>query len=250
MSINDKMISLITKYQTNKPVNHIPRCVHYPSCSEYSKQCYQKFNFFKATFLMIKRIVCCVPFNKKHYDPVPLSRLEKKQEKALKQETSLIEPILLEHYHKYPLMTITDFIKLIYQNTFGPYHLHTPSIEKIKVYLEQEMKDVTIQDEVQENIGNNYIRIHLSVNTNIDQLAEVFYQNTLINTNNNQNIHLFFLKINVLIKLIKKKAIKLPKKESIVFLNEYLANGIVPVHHSDIFNQAYHPHYRVIRKNH
>ncbi len=248
MSINDKMIKLITKYQTNKPANHIPRCVHYPCCSEYAKGCYKKFNFFKATFLMTKRIICCVPFNKKYYDPIPLSKEEKMIEKNLKQEASKIETILLNHYQHYPLMTITDFIKLIYQNTFGPHHLRTPSKEKIICYLQEEIKQVVNEFEFTEDIGNNYIRLHLGINTNLNLLANQFYQNTLINTSNNTNTRLFFLKINVLIKLIKKKKIKLPKNESILFLNEYLANGVNPVHHSDIFNKEYNPHYRVLKK--
>ena len=50
MSINESLIKLIKKYQNNKPPGTPARCVHYPTCSNYSIECYEKFNFFKATF--------------------------------------------------------------------------------------------------------------------------------------------------------------------------------------------------------
>ena len=81
MSINDSLIKLIKKYQDNKPAGTPARCVHYPSCSNYSIECYKKFNFFKASFLTVKRILFCTPLNKKFYDPVPLSKEEKLIEK-------------------------------------------------------------------------------------------------------------------------------------------------------------------------
>ena len=62
------------------------------------------------------------------------------------------------------------------------------------------------------------------------------------------NIRVFYRKLNILTKLIKKGSIKLPKKESINLVNEYLSNGINPVRHTKIYNELYKPHYRVIRK--
>lgn len=45
-------------------------CRFYPTCSEYAKEAYEKYNFFKATFLTIKRILKCHPFHKGGYDPL------------------------------------------------------------------------------------------------------------------------------------------------------------------------------------
>ncbi|MEJ5308034.1 MAG: membrane protein insertion efficiency factor YidD [candidate division WOR-3 bacterium] len=47
-----------------------PTCRFTPTCSEYSLQAYQKYNFFKASFLTIKRILRCNPFSKGGYDPL------------------------------------------------------------------------------------------------------------------------------------------------------------------------------------
>ncbi|MEO0288068.1 MAG: membrane protein insertion efficiency factor YidD [candidate division WOR-3 bacterium] len=47
-----------------------PTCRFTPTCSEYSLQAYQKYNFIKASFLTIKRILRCNPFSKGGYDPL------------------------------------------------------------------------------------------------------------------------------------------------------------------------------------
>lgn len=45
-------------------------CRFYPSCSNYSKQAFIKYNFLKALYLTIKRLLKCNPFNKGYYDPL------------------------------------------------------------------------------------------------------------------------------------------------------------------------------------
>jgi putative membrane protein insertion efficiency factor len=248
MSINEQMIKLIKKYQSNKPAGTPARCVHYPTCSNYGIECYKKFNFFKATFLTSKRILLCTPLNRKFYDPVPLTKQEKKIEKELNQEAIKIKEILLEHYNKYPKMVLQDFIKLIYQNSFGPRHLSAPDIETIEKYLVTEMEIVS-GDEYIENIGNGYVRVYLGTNTDIEKIKKEFYNETKIETMSEENIRLFYRKINILAELIKKDIILLPKKESLNEIREYLSNGITAVRHSSIYNNEYHPHYRVLKKH-
>ena len=248
MSINESLIKLIKKYQNNKPPGTPARCVHYPTCSNYSIECYEKFNFFKATFLTIKRILFCTPLNRKFYDPVPYTKEEKKINKELDKLAEGIEDILLEHYQKYPQMELNDFIKLIYQNSFGPRHMHNPSKEDVLKYLDEEIKVVTNETEIIEDIGNGYVRVYLSKETNIEKMSNDFLNSMIEDTYTETNIRVFYRKLNILIKLIKKGSIKLPKKESINLVNEYLSNGINPVRHTKIYNELYKPHYRVIRK--
>jgi putative membrane protein insertion efficiency factor len=76
--LNKLAIKIIRAYQKNKDIIGSGRCKHYPSCSNYGLECYQKFNFFKATWLTFYRIIRCNPFTKKVYDPVPLTKEEKR----------------------------------------------------------------------------------------------------------------------------------------------------------------------------
>lgn len=46
-------------------------CRFQPTCSEYARQAYQKYGFFKGTWLTIKRLLRCHPWAKGGYDPVP-----------------------------------------------------------------------------------------------------------------------------------------------------------------------------------
>jgi putative membrane protein insertion efficiency factor len=45
-------------------------CRFYPTCSEYARQSIIKYGVFKGSWLAIKRIARCHPFNKGGYDPV------------------------------------------------------------------------------------------------------------------------------------------------------------------------------------
>ena len=48
-----------------------PCCIYYPSCSRYAYEAYEKYDFFKGTYLTVWRILRCNPFSKGGYDPVP-----------------------------------------------------------------------------------------------------------------------------------------------------------------------------------
>lgn len=46
-------------------------CRFYPTCSAYSLEAFQKYNFFQALWLSIKRISKCHPLHEGGYDPLP-----------------------------------------------------------------------------------------------------------------------------------------------------------------------------------
>lgn len=51
---------------------HLPKtCRFTPTCSEYSKQAFLKYNFPKALYLSTKRVLKCHPFHPGGYDPLP-----------------------------------------------------------------------------------------------------------------------------------------------------------------------------------
>lgn len=73
---NKVPIYLINKYQ-KATENKVHRCRYFPSCSQYAKECYEKFGFVKASLLTTKRLLKCNPLFKAGYDPVPLTKEEK-----------------------------------------------------------------------------------------------------------------------------------------------------------------------------
>ncbi len=53
------------------PLKGRSTCIFTPTCSEYAIEAYEKYGFFKGSFLTFKRILRCNPFSKGGYDPVP-----------------------------------------------------------------------------------------------------------------------------------------------------------------------------------
>ncbi len=64
------LISLIRIYQKFSPIKVVPSCRFYPTCSQYFVEALQKYGFIKGSYLGIKRILRCHPFNKGGYDPL------------------------------------------------------------------------------------------------------------------------------------------------------------------------------------
>ena len=71
-------IQIITFYQKYLSLDQglIPKymgfsrktCIFYPSCSEYSKQAFQKYGSIKGIYLTTGRILRCNPFNTPRVD--------------------------------------------------------------------------------------------------------------------------------------------------------------------------------------
>jgi len=68
--LSDVSIYLIRIYQKYISPLKGQTCRFYPTCSSYSIEAYQRYGFFKGTFLSIKRILRCHPFNPGGYDPL------------------------------------------------------------------------------------------------------------------------------------------------------------------------------------
>ena len=93
MSLKKWIIKRIEDYQKDKSLHTTKKCRFTPTCSEYGKQCFMKFNFFKASFLTIKRIIKCHPFAKMKYDPVP-------EERKYQHKWKTLEESMNDYYYK------------------------------------------------------------------------------------------------------------------------------------------------------
>jgi putative membrane protein insertion efficiency factor len=47
-----------------------PCCIFYPTCSQYTLEAIEKYGAIKGSFMGIKRILRCHPYNKGGFDPV------------------------------------------------------------------------------------------------------------------------------------------------------------------------------------
>ncbi|MBR2997768.1 MAG: membrane protein insertion efficiency factor YidD [Bacilli bacterium] len=68
------MIFLINIYQ-KLPISSHKNCKFIPTCSNYSKEAYEKYGFFYGSYLSFKRLFKCTPWNHSSiYDPIPIRR--------------------------------------------------------------------------------------------------------------------------------------------------------------------------------
>ena len=145
--------------------------------------------------------------------------------------------IIESHKNKYPLMQVDDYIKLLFQNEFGPEHLVTNK-DKVVEYIKSELdNDSESEHYYIESIGNSLCRFHFNKlnNNEIDVLADLFIKTSECHKGNKD---IFINKLNGLEDLNKDW------KEKI---NKYINEGINPIHHSNLFRNTYKPHYRVIK---
>lgn len=71
--MNRVIIQLINLYKiffSNIFGRYVSGCKFYPSCSEYSKEAFEKHSFLKAFIMTIWRIARCNPLTRGGYDPI------------------------------------------------------------------------------------------------------------------------------------------------------------------------------------
>ena len=62
-----KIIRIYQKFSFSTGIRH---CRFYPTCSQYFVEALQKYGVIKGSYLGIRRILRCHPFNKGGYDPL------------------------------------------------------------------------------------------------------------------------------------------------------------------------------------
>lgn len=161
-----------------------------------------------------------------------------------------IETILLNEYHKYPLMEIDDYIKVIFQHINGGNHL-LKNPEMAKRYLLEEYDSIKEDSTIplEEDIGNSIVRINLArykyEGLDINLLFDIFVKSASIYQKDIEAMEEAF---NVLIDLVNSNLLPLNIKDLKTFLSIYRENDYPLISHSKTYKREYNPHYRIIHK--
>ena len=162
-----------------------------------------------------------------------------------------IEASVEEQYATYPEMHLQDFYKNFFQDRFGPGHFISDREAALAAINKELAQADTIGCQATELCGwrHNFVRVSLSVVRDslitAEQLADALMGSA--KAVSDEDLRQWKEEWTFILSIIEQKHPNLPdfnqERQSI---QQAFASGQYVFHHSEAFNNAYHPHYRLI----
>ncbi len=152
----------------------------------------------------------------------------------------------------YPGSTLQDIYKSFYQEHFGPGHIISDTAS-VRRYLMKELSEMgETQSPYFEPTGSqgDYVRVYLSAVADslitTEQLLDAFVRSA----NSRQEPTINWLEQwESIVSIIQVNKIELEDFETDLPLLTKAAQNNQAVHHSRRYNEAYHPHYRIVERS-
>ena len=186
------------------------------------------------------------------YEYILLLLLIIKIESKLEMDLS----ILLEQIENHPNQTLQDVYKSCYQDEYGPGHLISNESSAINSLLqeintiEKDYTAITLFE--QTGIYGNYLRVDLTlVRDGVIPFFVLFRALTISATIGGQKSDENWSTIwSEIVEEVKKAELKFENfEEDLANLDRISKSEDKVVHHSEMYENIYHPHYRIIEKN-
>lgn len=71
-AVNTPVVLVLKGYKRFVSPMLPPACRFSPTCSEYSRECFENLGFFRSIWLTIRRLGRCHPFHPGGFDPAPV----------------------------------------------------------------------------------------------------------------------------------------------------------------------------------
>ena len=164
--------------------------------------------------------------------------------------------ILLEQIKNHPNQTLQDVYKSCYQDEYGPGHLISNESSAINSLLqeintiEKDYTPITLFE--QTGIYGNYLRVDLTlVRDGVIPFFVLFRALTISATIGGQKSDENWSTIwSEIVEEVKKAELKFENfEEDLANLDMISKSEDKVVHHSEMYENIYHPHYRIIEKN-
>lgn len=152
----------------------------------------------------------------------------------------------------FPKSTLQDIYKSFYQEHYGPEHMISDSVGA-RQYLFYELSHMTDTASMHfEPTGcqGDYIRVYFSAITDgiitADQLLDAFLKSADSRTEPQID---WAEKWSAILRVIEEENIEIEGSETDSPILTEAAKKHQPMHHSRIYNQFYHPHYRIVERS-
>ncbi len=170
------------------------------------------------------------------------------------QRPSMRETFINTYLERYPKATLQDIYKGSFQDVFGPAHLLT-NRQAVENYIKHEMETAeTLEGEDYVPCGwqGNFYQVNLKViqdgRVSIDDFVNAFMASA--NGIDTTLTQAWLKEWEQLQQAVRSVSPNLQGfAEDSTLLADLLKQGKYVVHHSRKFNEHYHPHYRIIRKD-
>lgn len=151
----------------------------------------------------------------------------------------------------YPESTLQDIYKSFYQEHFGPGHIISDTASARR-YLVRELSEMgKTQSPYFESTGRqgDYVRVYLSAIADSLITAEQLLDAFVRSANSRQEPAVSWMeKWEAIVSIIQANKIELEGFETDLPLLTEAARNSQAVHHSRRYNEAYHPHYRIVER--
>ena len=164
--------------------------------------------------------------------------------------------VLGEYMRLYPDAQLQDVYKTCFQDIYGPGHIIKDSASCAQ-YIFDEMEQMDVPDPrfpdfEYTGVEGNYVRVNLRVVNDGRVPLDLFVRLLMQSANVKQKMPLYDWKgqwerLMVLLDTISPRPLNF--ETDAANLRAMLDRGETMVHHSQHFNQAYAPHYRIIRRD-
>ena len=152
----------------------------------------------------------------------------------------------------YPESTLQDIYKSFYQEHFGPGHIISDTASA-RCYLMRELSEMgKTQSPYFEPTGSqgDYVRVYLSAVADSLITAEQLLDAFVRSANSWQEPTVSWLeKWEATVSIIQANKIELEGFETDLPMLTEVARNSQAVHHSRRYNEAYHPHYRIVERS-
>ena len=164
------------------------------------------------------------------------------------------EAFVRGYFEKYPEATLQDIYKGSFQDVFGPAHILTDRQAVIR-YIESELKaSTTFEEDDYQPCGwqGNFYQVNLKVIADGRVPMDVFVDAFMASANGiDTTLTPAFVKdwqeLQQAVRTVRPQLEGY--REDSTLLAHLLKEGKYVVHHSRKFNEHYHPHYRIIRRD-
>ena len=148
----------------------------------------------------------------------------------------------------HPFSQPQDYIKLIFQSEFGPGHL-IPNADYARKRLYDEWEQVkNLPAEQPQDIGGGYIRLCIKGvdESELEKINHLFVTAANEKTGSNSG---FMAKLDLMVAMASENLLPFDAEQANTAVKEYLAGGIRPTSHTEIYHSHYAPAYRVVKKD-